>query len=178
MFKDKRYLFGLGSGLIIAAVLLELMRLAEAGTNTNLLPPVQPTQQVYTIDEMQRIAADLGYVAYDKSVRMYTQQEVDELLTAQPQRSQQSDAAGGEDAEAGQPEGGQTDGEAYSVYIKSGLSSAQVSELLVEAGLIADADSFTEEMETRGLAYKIRAGLYNFEEAPDLDALIKAITSR
>lgn len=174
MLKDKRYLFGFGTGLIIAAVLLELMRFAEAGTNTSLLPPDQSTQQVYSVGDLQPIAEQLGYVVHDKTITLYTQQQLDELLEA----AQRGDETAADGNSGGGPHGDeQPAADGYSIYIKPGLSSAQVSELLAEAGLVADAESFTEELHTRGLSYKIRAGLYDFEEAPDLEALIKAITS-
>lgn len=183
MLKDKRYLFGLGTGLIIAAILLELMHFAEAGTGGALLPPsvsdeertYSVDERTYSADELRRIAGNMGYDIYEKSIKLYTQAELDEQLALQAESAGEQSVAPPDDSELGEIVEN-TNTMSFSITIKQGMRSFEVSELLVKAGLIDDAKAFTEVVNLRGLTNRIRVGTFVFTERPDTDALIEAIT--
>jgi poly-beta-hydroxyalkanoate depolymerase len=75
VFKNKMYVYGLGVGLIVGAILLQLMNIAlhQPGNYTPA-----PTDELDPT-ELQQQAAEYFQV-FDKKTKVYTQPEFDEEL--------------------------------------------------------------------------------------------------
>ena len=168
MLKDNRLLIGLGIGLIIGAVLLELMNVAMMG-----VPQETPSNEIlideniYTVEQLENIADALDYKIIEKSLVYFTQADMDEailkaqqsVVTAPTQESVQSESP-------------------YSITITYGMGTENVVKLILEAGIIEDEDIFMEEMRRRKLNNIIQVGTFEFDEKPSLTELIDRITSR
>lgn len=174
MLKDKRFLTGLGAGLMIGAMLLQLMNLAMA-PGTDDPPGLAP---LLDADRLEAEARRQGLVLLDADETWYSRAEVDEMLAEA--RSGGGAAFAGRGDEAGTAPGEAVQSGAlthfYLIDIRAGMSSDEVGEMLHAAGLVDDLDAFREQMALRGLTVKIRAGTYTFAYKPELEALIDAIT--
>ncbi len=62
--------------------------------------------------------------------------------------------------------------------IKKGMSSGQVAKLLVEKGLIEDADDFNQYIVKKGKASIIRVGEYTVSADASYDEIVTAITTK
>lgn len=62
--------------------------------------------------------------------------------------------------------------------IESGMSSGQVSNILLEAGLVENADDFNKYIVNKGKASIIRVGTYSLLEGTTYDEIIKTITTK
>src|SRR5690606_24115781 len=104
VFKNKRFLIGLGSGLIAGAILLQLMNVAASGTGTISLPE-DSGNEVMTVEELTAMAEHLGYKVYEIDEKLYTQMEVDELLRSanEPQESGKEEKDGTDSPAEDQP---------------------------------------------------------------------------
>lgn len=166
MWKDRRSLFGLGAGMIIGAILLQLISFAQPDGAPAASGPEAAAEQ------LQRMAEELGYAVYPKSERRYTEQELDERLEAAHREWQESRIADGR--KIGETSHGVP---VYLLVIEPGMGSQQVAEALVASGLIDDAAAFEEELRKRRLAGRIQAGSFTFVGQPELTEIIETITS-
>lgn len=91
--------------------------------------------------------------------------------TTEPTKAPVKDAS--EDTASGSKEGG-----SVSFTIKSGMSSGQVAALLVDKGLIKDADDFNHYIEAAGKASIIRVGSYSVPQGASYDEIIRKITTK
>ena len=171
MIKQRRFTTGLGTGVIIGAILLQLMNIAaagteqltqseseaDAGTGTGMV-----TSAVENEQQLSEAADRLGYHIYKKSVQRYTQEQLDEQVRIAVEQIEQAvpEAAG------------------LSVTITSGMTAEQVAEALLDAKLIDDVSVFLKELARRQLTYRIEPGVFEFESVPVLSELITRITLR
>ena len=186
----KSFLYGLGSGLIAGAVLLQL---ASIGGSDALLTP----------EELEAAATANGYVLKDARTAWYSETELKERLAAAEEKVRSeiakqpakepgaqagragagggaSDAGGGAGTGAGGspgPEGGGEPAKIYAFTIASGTDLTTVARLLYELGLIDDYNGFLMLMEERGLAGKVQAKHYRFNSVPTTEELIEALIS-
>ena len=181
MASRKSYLYGLGTGLIAGAVLLQLASIGETAVSLS-------------DDELAAAAAASNLVLKDARVTWYTETEVEARVEAALQRmqreaserSEQPDAGADRNADKGTEEegteavppveAGKPD-KVYAFTIASGTELASVAKLLYELGLIDDYNGFLLEMEERGLAGKVQAKHYRFDGVPTLDELIAKLTT-
>lgn len=177
MFRDKRLMTGLGAGLMLGAMLLQLMLLATSeGTDD----PLSGAGNLPDEDQLRREAEQLGYLLHEASERWYTQAEVDNLIQAAladeetMQREPAADADEGATEETGAEAGSLP--HFYMIEIRHGMASDEVGDMLQAVGLLDDPAAYREEMARLGLTVKIRAGTYTFAYKPDLETLIDAIT--
>jgi hypothetical protein len=170
MANRKTYLYGLGTGLIAGALLLQLASIGESATGT------------LSEGELQAAAAASGYVLKDARVAWFNESEVEARV-----EEAVAAALAEKPAEASDPEAAPTGttappaeapAEAAKVYaftIAPGTELTTVAKLLYELGLIEDYNGFLLEMDERGLAGKIQAKHYRFDRVPTLDELIAAL---
>jgi len=182
VLRDKRFLIGLGAGLMIGAMLLQLMNeAAEFGSPGN-----RNAAGLFNLPDRARLEEDaslLGLVLHDAKETWYTQAEVDALLRearSEPEAEDNETSAGW--LPSGQSAFDITTVESdvmprfFLIDIRAGMSGDEVGRMLQAAGLVDDLDAYRQEMEARGLDVKIRAGTYTFAYKPDLSDLIDAIT--
>ncbi|HZG75675.1 MAG TPA: hypothetical protein VEZ72_07430 [Paenibacillus sp.] len=170
MASRKTYLYGLGTGLIAGALLLQLASIGESASLTN--------------EELEAAAAAGGYVLKDARVAWFNESEVEArveeaVAAALADKPTDEPAPEAKPAETTPPPA-QAPAEAAKVYaftIAEGTELKTVAKLVYELGLVADYNEFLIEMDERGLAGKIQAKHYRFDRVPTLDELIVALTT-
>jgi hypothetical protein len=197
VLKDTRLLIGLGIGLIIGALLLELMNVAITGVSQDALSNKindSALTQEYTIKQLKDIADSLDYNIIEKSVVYYTQGEMDEAIVKARKSAIAEPAADTKQPAVTEPvvkqpvvKEPQVEGTAekvvngktssYLIRIDTGMVTADVTELLMTVGLISDVDSFEKELNRRKLNESIQVGTFEFANKPSLTELINKITS-
>lgn len=179
MWKDKRFLIGLGTGLIVGSILLQLMNLGLSDHSSVVFPDNEgaPEEQQISLEQWTEAAEQFGYAYYPRSEKRYTQAEVDELLEAAVNEADEAD-----ERTVTQPAQQDSDNEEsnadYVVRIREGMSADEVSHALFEAGIIDDLDTFRQALLDRKLQYKIQYGTFTFAHKPDITEIIETITIR
>jgi hypothetical protein len=171
VLKDTRLLIGLGIGLIIGALLLELMNVAITGVSQDALSNETNNgilTEKYTLEQLKDIANSLDYKIIEKSVIYYTQGEMDEAIV----KAKKSAIV--EPVPEKVVNGKIT---SYRIRIETGMVTADVTELLLTVGLISDVDSFEKELNRRKLNESIQVGTFEFANKPSLTELINTITT-
>lgn len=162
MFKNKMYVYGLGVGLIIGAIMLQLM----------LIPTLQrkETTPEEELDPAQlKQEASQYFQLFDKDVKVYTQPEFDDQMKKRVQLEQEKLAAA---APSPNPV------KQIVVYVQPELSAMKVSELLYRSGLINDRVAFEAEMRKQKATDKIQVGAHVFEGNPDMQEIIKILQTK
>lgn len=163
---------GIGSGLVIGAILLQVINIA---VQRDLPPMDAETQQTEAEPDWRKLAEEAGYTLYPSDVKLYTQEELDErlrlALAAAEQEGTASEEAGVTDIDAVNGNAANVD-----VQIKAGMLASDVAELLSEAGVIADKDAFELRLKEQRRTPKIRSGVYSFALGEDMDSVIEKIT--
>lgn len=169
MADRKTFLYGLGSGLIAGALLLQLASIGEGDAAADL----------------EAAATANGYVLKDARTAWYSESELQDRIeeaVAQARREAADGATGAapEQSAAGNDpsaaNGGKSD-KIYAFTIASGSELTTIARLLYELGLIDDYNGFLRLMEERGLAGKVQAKHYRFDSIPTMDELIEELTS-
>ncbi|MGO4270485.1 hypothetical protein AB4Z22_11640 [Paenibacillus sp. TAF58] len=164
MFKNRSYVFGFGTGIIIGAILLQVMSVRASA----------PGQTGLALDEMDpqklRVEAAKYYQVFDKNTKVFTQteldaavlkkvkEETDKLATAKPQ----------EQPKANTPEVTSK----IIIYVQPNLDATAVSELLVKSGIITDRKAFITELDRLGGNTKIQIGYHAFEGVTDIPKVV------
>ena len=187
MFRDRRFLTGLGTGMIAGAIMLQLM-IAAPGSGGFASDDGAGPPEPMTEEQLLEAAGRLGYRLYGADdARMVEGETGPSGETDAEGETGQTGRKGAEaDASAAQPGtdpavqpgsdlAAETDAP-YRVEIPEGLTSDEIGELLLAAGLLDDLEAYRNEMARRGLTVKIRNGIYTFDNKPELAALIDRIT--
>lgn len=78
MFRNRTFLFGLGTGVIVAAVALQVMLIGKAQTDAAVRPAL-------TKEQLELEAAKLGLKVYAADEALYTEQELERKLQERSQ---------------------------------------------------------------------------------------------
>lgn len=169
MLSNKTLLYGLGIGLIIGAILVQLMNAAVPKSNWegNTLTG-KPALEDYNVNQIKELASKY-FKVFEKEDKVYNQQEVDNLI--QQKLKEEKDKQGTADAGTG----GQHK-ETY-VYVSKGLVSSNVADMLYQSGVITDRKAFEDEMNKKELNDKIVTGIHVFKGPQELSQVISNITS-
>jgi hypothetical protein len=73
---------------------------------------------------------------------------------------------------------GENNGELITFKVEPGMSSGKVAVMLVEIGLIKDADDFNQYIVKQGKASVIRVGTYTLPKGASYEDIVTKITSR
>ncbi len=188
MFKDRFFLNGLGIGMIIGALLLQLMNVSAVPKDNmaaaNVDDSGKPAERIIA---MKQNLQSLGFKIYDQGEKLYTQEQLDQAIerekSGRPNRTVQSPTpeptTSPSMAASLNSESSSTDTQkpVWSFVIPQGMGSDQLGDLLVEKKFIEDKETLSAELNKRHLEASIRAGNYVFDHKPSLSALIQAITS-
>ncbi|SCW42530.1 hypothetical protein SAMN04487970_1006178 [Paenibacillus tianmuensis] len=168
MLKNKSLLYGLGTGLILGAVLLQLMNAVAPSSSAASKQPAAGQAP----EEMDRIrlkeAASTYFNVYDKSQKLYDQPQVDAMI-AQKLKEEK-------DKQAAQPQSAAPDKETY-IYVSKGMTAAQVADLLQQSGVIADRTALVDELRQKQLNDKIISGVHGFKGSQELTQIIANLTT-
>lgn len=164
MLNNKSLLTGLGSGLILGAVLLQLMNAASStAARGSSLQDMDPM-------ELKELAS-VHFQVYEKDQKLYDQAQADALVRQKLQQEKEKQAA------ETQPAASEPDKEIY-IYVASGLRAGNVADMLVRSGVITDRKAFEDEMRAQRLNDKIVTGVHVFKIPVELSEVIANLTTR
>lgn len=169
MRKNKPFQYGLGTGMIAGALLLQLMISAKGAGTPTLPPPATPssTPQL-TAQEVREKADGLNLQVYDKGVKLYKQNELDDAV------AKAVAAARAEEAAKAQT---QAPAKEITVFITEGMSASMVSDYLFRSGVVSDKQAFEEALRSNQLNTKIRSGLYTFGANQKIQDVVSRLTT-
>jgi len=163
---NQSLLYGLGSGLIAGAVLLQLMNAVAPGNKPSPSQELAaPVPEAMSKDQIKEAAA-VYFNVYEKNEKVYTQSETDALI-AQRVQEEKSKA----------PAPAEPQNEIY-IFVAPGFGVTQVSDMLYQSGVITDKKSFEDEMVNKQLAAKIVAGVHVFKGPQTLEQVTTGLTTR
>jgi predicted TIM-barrel fold metal-dependent hydrolase len=170
VIKDKRFLTGLGTGLIAGAILLQVMNFASAQSNQLVSP-----DKLYSQEEADELIRAAVVEANDPVTKVAEEeQQAAEQSPAQVQIVDEIPLSNSEEPE------GQENNEtvsAYSLTVYYKMTSEEVAEAAKEALLIEDTELMLKELIDRKLTGRIQVGQYTFTEKPEISELIGIITT-
>ena len=192
MMKNRHFMFGLGCGLIIGALLLQLMLI---GQNMG--------GQLHTKEQIEQAAERAGLRVSELNEELLTEEQWQERTNqdvlapedqeqdhpetpASPEMNQPTDPeppqqpeVRGEDSvgDEGQQAANQAGAE-VEYKIAGGTTLEGVANGLLQAGVIADKDEFVKAAVAKKINYKVRAGTYKFYVGEEFDSIIKKISKR
>lgn len=179
MFRNKMFLYGLGTGLIIASLLLQLLSLSSEPVSGNEEETLQATMDWEALfqdnwDELNKAAQQFGYA-------LLTEEELSAWREQAAAVNDETAAAmddGDDEAAADETQDDETTdlAEPIVLMIEAGLTSMDVSRLLEQLSLVDDQDTFEQMLVERQLTTRIQMGTYVFDEKPDPEELIAIIT--
>lgn len=163
MANHKSMLTGLGAGLILGAVLLQLM---NAASSTAVSGPSLEEMNPAQLKE----AASVYFQVYDKEQKVYDQSQVDALVLQKLQQVKETQTA---EAQSAAPASAK---ETY-IYVSGGLTAGKVADMLLASGIIKDRKAFEDEMRRKRLNDKIVAGVHVFKSPVELSEVIANLTT-
>lgn len=169
MLKNRSYILGIGTGIIVGALLLQMMSVRASA----------PGKSGLALDEMDpqklKEEATKYYQVFDLGTKMYTQAEVD--ASVQKKVKEETDKLA-----AAKPQDRPNKVETVVrtvIYVQPSLDATAVSELLVKSGLISDRKAFAAELEKQGGNTKLQVGFHVFEGQMDMQKVVSnLITSQ
>ncbi|MEC0231538.1 hypothetical protein [Paenibacillus alba] len=164
MFKNRSTILGIGIGIIIGALLLQVMSVRASA----------PGQAKLAMEEMdpQKLKDETSkyYQVFDKSVKMYTQAELDTVVQQKVKDEAERIAAAKpkDQPKTTVPEGSPK----IILYVQPNLDATAVSDLLVKSGIITDRKAFVTELEKQGGNTKLQIGFHSFEGVMDMPKIV------
>jgi len=168
VLKNRSYLLGIGTGIIVGALLLQVMSVRASA----------PGKAGLALDEMdpQKLKEEAAkyYQVFDLGTKLYTQAEVD--ASVQKKVKEETDKLAAVKPQD-QPK---TETVVRTVvYVQPNLDATAVSELLVKSGLITDRKAFATELQKQGGNTKLQVGFHVFEGQIDMQQVVSnLITSQ
>lgn len=149
----KQLWVGIGVGMIIGAILLQLMLLVPRGSNDAAAHPQgqQGSSKIYSEEE------------FNQKLQTRLQEELNKQPKPTPEPAPTS---------APPPEVVKQ----TVIYVAYKTTSEEVAKMLTSSGLITDSDAFMKEMINRKLTGKIRTGVHIFEGSPTTDEIMDNLT--
>jgi hypothetical protein len=162
LFKNKMYVYGLGVGLIVGAILLQLMNIALHNNN----PQAYANTRIEELDPNKlKEQASKYFQVFDQKVKVFSQSEFDNELKKSVQEEKDKFAAAN-------PTPATTASKRTVVYIQPNLPASSVTEILFKSGVVSDRIKLEEELVKQQATNKIQVGYHIFEGAPDLQQVI------
>jgi hypothetical protein len=193
VFKERRFLSGLGAGIAAGAILLQLMTM---GQQSAVLPDSDASEQpMYTEHEVEQMVEKVKAEAKTEanSDSSATEGEQSGVKTKKPdspkaptqpnagnpaEQPEQPEQPIAPDAGATAEDAEQTNTSDKQVIIRiaPGASLTSTAKLLAENGIIASQSKFISKMKNDKKL--VRAGYFVFIGEPTLDEIIKTLTSQ
>ncbi|KRE83160.1 hypothetical protein ASG89_13655 [Paenibacillus sp. Soil766] len=170
MFKNKALVTGIGIGIIVGALLLQVM----------LIRPSSPSKSGISLEEMdpQKLKEEASkyYVVLEKNVKIYTQAELDTAIQKKLKEETDKLAAAkpSEQPKATSP----TAPVKIVIYVQPNLDATAVADLLVNSGVITDRKAFVTELDKQGGNTKIQVGYHEFVGVTDLQAIVSNLIAK
>ncbi|GAB2722102.1 endolytic transglycosylase MltG [Paenibacillus thermoaerophilus] len=172
----KPFIAGLGSGIVLASLLLQLIRASgaeQAPVPAGIGPDAwkaEAARQGYRVLTESELEAVKKQAAAQERAKIAAE-------TAAPEPSPAADSAvavQSAPAETPAPSPSLPPG---TVRIPGGALAQQAAEALAEAGVIERPEDLVEALRKQYKTTKIRAGTYTFKPGTSIEAIVQAITS-
>lgn len=202
MIKNRSFMIGLGSGLLVGALLLQLM---NVGADQQDLHQTVSVGKL-TKEQLQEQAEDMNLKVVDAEDQRMTEEEWKQQMvdkSSKPQGNGVKAPEAGKKAEAPQtPEqpaspGSKANNEtpksevpavskrpeapatpSVSVKIASGSNLTDVADKLKKSGIISDTASFVQKGRSQKMSTKIQSGTFEFTPGEDFSSIIAKITTK
>lgn len=181
MFKNRFFLYGLGLGLITASIILQLAHLS----NQDELRADDihwPSFFTKHFDDISDAAKEEGFMLVPSSQNSdFSSQHQEQPLTDDPSpqvSASDSDHDAGSNPIDSVSSNSDTEDSvrSYELTVIEGMTSIDVAALAEQIGLVDDRLQLEQSLASKGLSEVIQIGTFHFEEKPDIDELISAIT--
>lgn len=170
MFRNKTFMSGLGIGLVVATLAMQIIfsvNQMEHKTAVN-------SEQAIDLETVKQYAQNNGYRLVAKEEKLFTSEQMEmEKKKISDEYDKKIDAIKSQNKQTETETGSAKKG----IYIKQGLDASEVSARLKEFGIIKDEDKFIESLSQQRLNGKIQFGYYEFPANPGLQEVIKEITT-
>jgi hypothetical protein len=180
MLNDRKILNGLGIGLVVGALLLELMNQSVV-----TMPPATDNNPPASVSDTALTPLSGTTENNVATERKYTQTEVDSMI----QQKLAEAAAANKSAPSPQPDPPKTNDATSdlkkdetadittAVIIQEGLSASEIAELLYRSKIISDREQFLQLLEERNLNRRIQRGYFEFHGHSDVEEIVDQITT-
>lgn len=199
MIKNRVFMLGLGIGLIIGAVLLQLMIMGERSMSTE-----QPQDKQWTKEQLEEGAKALGVKVVDDSDELMSEEQWKEKMKTESEKMTGTPAVPpSKPAESEQPDSPQTPvkpdktknnttspdikkpsapKEAAPAQIRfviaDGNNLSHVADGLKKAGVITDKQAFIKEATAKRINTHIQTGTYTFTAGESAQSIIHKISAK
>lgn len=175
MFNKRSFVLGLGVGIVIGALLLQLFMLGESSQNK-----LSEREQELRQGELQEQQPSSSEPSPDASAA--ADDDVQQSPEATPEQTPEASILDEEpsgtpvaDTGAAEEEGLQEPVQKL-VRIEPGFNLTEISELLLASGIIEDAPAFIKQMKAKNK--QARAGYFLIQENAGIDGAIKGVTGQ
>lgn len=179
MINKRNFLLGLGSGLILGSVLLQLMLAAN---------PEQPKStrsdlSSYTVEQLEGAAEKLNMRLVSADSKVYTENQLNDLFKAKEAEWRASlpsveQKQTNDNAVSASSNEEQTEAPKKTLKIVAGMTLIKVSDKLEELGIITSSEKFVEYGKKHQINSKIRTGFYELSADQTFAQIAKIITTK
>lgn len=199
MIKNRNFIFGLGIGLILGAVLLQLMILGERSMTS-----LQPQDEPMTREQVEQEAKALNLKVVDDAEELMTEQEWKEKIkkdsgnmngtsvvppskadvTEKPDSPQtpekpEKNTTNTKTPVVKEPSTPKSTAPAQIRYvITKGSNLSNVADGLEQVGVITDKQAFIKAATVKKINQNIQTGTFTFIAGEDYDSIIKKISEK
>ncbi|MWV43520.1 hypothetical protein GRF59_07720 [Paenibacillus sp. HJL G12] len=202
MIKNRSFMIGLGSGLLVGVLLLQLM---NAGANQEILSQTTEAGKL-TKEQLQEQAEAMDMKVIDAEDKLMTEEEWKRQMIDKSSKAQGTDAktpdAGNKTEEPKTPEQPVSPtskindqapkaqkpvvsknpekpaSPSVNVKIASGSNLTAVADKLKQSGIISDTASFIKKGRSQKMSTKIQSGTFEFTPGEDFNSIIAKITTK
>jgi gas vesicle protein len=164
VFKNRALVTGIGLGIIVGAILLQVM----------LIRPSSPSKSGISLEEMdpQKLKEEASkyYLVLEKNVKMYTQTELDSAV--QKKLKEETDKLAASKPQDQSKASPPTVSSKIVIYVQQNLDASTVADLLFRSGVISDRKAFITELDKQGGNTKIQVGYHEFEGIMDMATIV------
>lgn len=179
MFRDKMFLSGLGSGLIIGALLLQTLigwHKPSTGVDENELEgrvkqAVEQERMVQIVPVKERLEQEKQQLEREKMELEAQKRQLQEEASVLEQRQLELEQTGSKAKD-------KTAESAAALIVVPGMSAIQIAEELHRLGVIDDPAHFVRLTVERGVKDKLRTGTYVFAAKTDAEQILTLLTTR
>jgi vacuolar-type H+-ATPase subunit I/STV1 len=179
MFRDKMFLGGLGSGLIIGALLLQILtgwQKPSAGADEKGME--ERVKQAVEQERMERILPVQAQLEQEKQQLESEKRELEAQKRQLQEEMSSLEQRRHELEQTGATAEDQTLDDAAALIVVPGMSAIQIAEELHRLGVIDDPDHFVRLAVQRGVKNKLRTGTYVFAVKTDAEQILTLLTTR
>ncbi|MFD0616743.1 hypothetical protein ACFQZR_04660 [Paenibacillus sp. GCM10027629] len=179
MINKRNFLLGLGSGLILGSVLLQLMLAANPEQPKNTRSDLSS----YTVEQLEGAAEKLNMRLVSADSKVYTENQLNDLfktkeaewrasLPSVEQKQTKDNAVSASSNEE------KTEAPKKTLKIVAGMTLIKVSDKLEELGIITSSEKFVEYGKKHQINSKIRTGSYELSADQTFAQIAKIITTK